>query len=313
MINTKFIKILPRKWRRKLLDRSLSNFSKQYVEGTSEGSHILRRLYPHHLHEPLRRDIAVELGGKEIAKVLDADSNKELIRIRRAVRNMFSEREDVYAPIHDFWSYTEMVLHIKKKELPELITAENVQWSLKELPVSELSVTWMPFLTKNPNIFGSKPWRVSDLQRIFSESPELLETARQDQIDIIGERQHKFDQADEPIAVIRRNGDYELVDGNGRLYNGILAGRQTIKCYVGNMQGDMPRNYWISSGSIKQLCLEIRGYKNTDPEGYRHGVKYLQTKLSNNNIALINYELYLRDDFPDFEEHLKDTLPERKT
>lgn len=312
-MNSGFLRYLPKSWRQKILHRVLKQVSSQYVEGTAEGSQILRKLYPRHLYDPLRRDMAVELGGKEIAKVLDVESTEELERIRKAFDEMYDEREDVYAPIHDFWSSIEMVLHIKKKELPELITAENVQWSVQDVPLGELEMTWMPFLTKHEAIFGKKPWKVAELQRIYSQSPELLEQAKQDQIEIIGDQQHKFDQSQEPIAVLRRTDGYSLIDGNGRLYHAILTGKETIKCYVGVMQGDAPTNYWISSGSIKQLCLEIRGYASTDPEGYVHGSNYLRTKLRLNSTALINYQLYLRDDFPEFEELLGDLLPPRPT
>lgn len=311
-MNTNLLRFLPKSWRQKFLQRFLTQVTSQYVEGTVEGGQILRKLYPRHLYDPLRREMAVELGGKEIAKVLDADSNKELKRIRKAVDDIYEERSDVYAPIHDFWSYIEMVLHVKKKELPELITAENIDWSIQELPLSDLEMTWMPFLTRNEAIFGKKPWKVSEIQQIYSESPELLEAAKQDQLEIIGDKQHKFDQAEEPIAVLRRGDRYELIDGNGRLYHAILGGKETIRCYVGVLNGDVPTNYWISSGSIKQLCLEIRGYASTDPEGYIHGTNYLRTKLRHNNTALINYQLYLRDDFPEFEEALKGILPSRK-
>ncbi len=311
MVNTVFIKFLPNTWRRKILHLYLTRVSAQYIEGTAEGGQLLRKLYPRHIYDTVRRDMAIELGGKEIAKILDSENNKELRRIRKAVGDMYYDREDSYAPVHDFWSFVEMVLHIKKKELPELITAENVQWSVKELPLADLELNWMPFLEQNQAIFGKKPWKVSKLQRIFSNSPQLLQEAKQDQVEIVGPRQHKFDQSKEPIAVVRRGKGYEIIDGNGRLYHAILAKRTTISCYVGIMKGKMPINYWVSSGSLKQLCLEVRGYVGTDAQGFINGINYVKTKLRNNSTALINFELYLRDDFPEFESELEDILPRR--
>lgn len=256
--------------------------------------------------------MAVELGGKEIAKILDAENNKELKRIRHAVENMFENRDGVYAPVHDFWSFVEMVLHIKKKELPELITAENVLWSVKDVPLDELEMSWMPFLEQNEDIFGKKPWKAATIQKIFLESPELLEKAKQDQIEIVGTKQHKFEQSDEPITVVDRGNGYEMIDGNGRLYRAILAKRDAAKCYVGVLHGPAPANYWVSSGALKQFCIEVRGYATTDHEGFTHGINYLKTKLQNNNTALINYQLYLRGDFPEFEKYLKEILPNNK-
>src|SRR5690349_25015723 len=105
------LKFLPNKLRDKIFHRFLSQASSKYIEGTQEGSEVLRKLYPQHFYDQIRRDMAIELGGKEIAKILDAESNKELSAIRRAVRNMYEKRHGVYAPVHDFWSLTEKVLH----------------------------------------------------------------------------------------------------------------------------------------------------------------------------------------------------------
>jgi len=307
--NSVLARLLPKRWHKRIFEQFLLRISSEYVEGTAESSDLLRKIYPPQVYDPIRRDMAIEVSGKEIAKIIDAKDNHELRRIRRSVANMYDSREDVYAPFHDFWSFIEMVLHIKKKELPELITASNVRWSIKEMALEELQMSWMPFLERNPDIFGSKPWRISDLQKVFSDSPDILKEAKQDQIDIIGKQQHKFKQSHEPITIIDRGNGYEIVDGNGRLYHAVLNRRKTIRCYVGILEGKSPVGYWVSSGSIKQLCLEIRGFKETDTQGYEAGLTYLHTKLRNNRTALANYQLYLRNDFPEYETALHDVLP----
>src|SRR6185503_12438848 len=95
----------------------------QFVDGTPEAYAVLQEIYPMHMYDPLRRQIALELAGKEIAKILDAQNDGQLAAMRHAVDDLYSGREGVYAPVHDFWSLIEMILHVKKKELPELITA----------------------------------------------------------------------------------------------------------------------------------------------------------------------------------------------
>lgn len=305
-------KFLPARWSNWLFHRVLKRASSRYVEGTEEGGDVLRKLYPQHFYDQIRRDMAIELGGKEIAKILDAESNQQLRSIRKAVRNMYEKRDGVYAPVHDFWSLIEMVLHIKKKELPELITAQNVDWSVQTLPLSELEITWMPFIESHPELFGTKPWKIADLQRIFADSPKLLKDAKQDQIDLVGDQQHKFKQAHEPITILDKGDGYRLIDGNGRLYRAVLSKKRSIKCYVGTQKGPVPVEYWVSSGSVKQLCLEVRDLLHKDKESFDAGIKFLQVKLRNNRTALTNYELYLRKDFPEFETHLKGILPTRK-
>ncbi|HYF96810.1 MAG TPA: hypothetical protein VD947_02090 [Patescibacteria group bacterium] len=289
--------------------KKLKILSSQFIDGTSEGYKILYKIYPDHLYDALRRKIAVELAGKEIAKILDAENNQQLAKHRNAVDDLYDGREGVYAPIHDFWSFIEMVLHIKKKELPELITAQNVAWTTEDLPIQQLHITWMPFLEQRQDIFGPKPWQIADLQRLFFQKPKLFQQAQEEQHKMVGDQPHHFDQSDEPIAIIYRNDNLELIDGNGRLYRALLQGNEVISCYVGRLEGTMPVNYWVSAGTLKQFCQEIRSYADIDLESFAHGLSYLRTKLRNNAPALINYELFLRNDFPEFENNLKGIVP----
>lgn len=291
--------------------QELQALADTFVDATPEGDKLLYSVYPKHLYDPLRREIAVELAGKEIAKIVDAQSDAQLKKMRQAVADLYDGRKGVYAPVHDFWSFIEMVLHVKKKELPELLTAQNVVWAKEDMPIEELPITSMPFLAQNTDIFGNKPWRVGDLQRIFFQQPELFKKAKQEQRKAIGDQQHGFDQAEDPIEVIFRNGNLELIDGNGRLYRALLEGRQTISCYIGRQKGAMPVNYWISAGALKQFCMEVRGYAEVDLEGYASGLAYLRTKLRLNTPALINYQLFLRDDFPEFQDSLQGIVPAR--
>jgi hypothetical protein len=288
---------------------TLKKYSALFVDGSKEASATLHKIYPKHIYDKLRRKMAVELAGKEIAKIVDAKNDAELAKIRHAVAELYEGREGVYAPVHDFWSFVEMVLHVKKKELPELITAQNVTWTQEELPIEQLFITWMPFLEQRQDVFGPKPWSVSDLQRIFFQKPELFAEAKKDQQKNVGMQQHNFDQSEEPIAILARGDNLELIDGNGRLYRALLEGKESISCYVGRLEGVMPMNYWVSAGTMKQFCLEVRGYAEVDLEGFANGLSYLRTKLRNNTPALINYELFLRDDFPEFEDTLVGVVP----
>lgn len=290
-----------------LLER-IKDMAPTFVDGTPEGAELLRKIYPKHVYDPLRRKIAADLAGKEVAKILDAGNNHQLKQIRKAVDEMYEGREGVYAPVHDFWSFTEQILHVKKKELPELITAQNVSWTEEQIPIEDLHLTWMPFLEKHPEIFGEKPWPILEIKQIFEARPKLFEAAQLEQQIAVGSQQHHFDQSEEPIALIYRNSGLELIDGNGRLYHALLTGKEEVSCQIGRMNGTVPKNYWVSAGVIKQFCLEVRGYADVDLEGFASGVSYLRTKLRNNALALINYELFLRKEFPEFENSLQGVL-----
>lgn len=291
--------------------QKLHLLASQFIDGTSEGYKPLLTVYPSHIYSSLRRQMAVELAGKEVAKILDAADDAELASFRSGVARLYDGRQGVYAPVHDFWSFIEAILHVKKKELPELITAQNIEWTEEALPISQLQLTWMPFLERHQELFGPKPWSVAHLQQVFFQKPELFRRAKKEQRHVAGNHQHNFDQSEEPIVIVERNGSLELIDGNGRLYNYLIEGNETISCYKGILHGSMPTNYWVSAGILKQFCLEVRGYAEVDLEGFASGVSYLRTKLRSNVIALSNYELFLRNDFPEFEDSLQGILPPR--
>ena len=288
--------------------QQLRKVAPRFIDATAKGDKVLQEIYPEHVYDPLRRLIAIEIAGKELAKLTDAEDDERLSEIRKKTTELYEGRFGVYASVHDFWSLVEMILHIKKKELPELITAENVTWTLEQLPLEALHLTSMPFLAGHPEIFGPKPWNLADVQKIFKDNPRVLSNARRAQKIAVGDQQHKFNQSKEPITLIDRGNGLEMVDGNGRLYKALLAGEDRFPAWVGRMHGKMPKNYWVSAGALKQFCLEVRGYADTDLEGFASGVSYLRTKLRNNSIAQINYELFLRKDFPEFEGSLKGAL-----
>jgi hypothetical protein len=288
--------------------QQLKDVALRFIDATSEGDKILQDIYPEHIYDPLRRVIAVELAGKELAKLIDAEDNDKLSAIREATHNLYEGRAGVYASVHDFWSLVEMILHIKKKELPELITAENVTWTREHMALDDLFLTSMPFLAAHPELFGEKPWNLGKVRAIFNEQPEVFAAALEAQKEAVGDQQHKFDQSKEPPTFIDRGNGLEMIDGNGRLYKALLAGEERFPCWIGRMRGKMPQNYWVSAGSLKQFCLEVRGYADTDLEGFSSGALYLRTKIRNNSIAQVNYELFLRKDFPEFEGNLKGIL-----
>src|SRR4051812_12060254 len=84
---------------------TLGKYSSIFVDGSKDAADILKKIYPTHLYDKLRRKMAIELAGKEIAKIVDAQNNHELEKIRHAVEELYEGREGVYAPVHDFWSF----------------------------------------------------------------------------------------------------------------------------------------------------------------------------------------------------------------
>lgn len=270
-----------------------------FVEGTSQGNETLHNVYPPHIYDPVRRGIATHILGKEIAKITGLRGDRALEQSRRQVADWFDGIDIVMAPVHDYWSTFELLPLVKTKRLSRFITAENVDWQPDERPIDELTLTWMPFVESRPDQFGPGPWPIGKLRQVFTADPDLMQQAQISNGSNIGK--YNFDHHRDPITLVRGPESDFFLDGNGRLYRAFMAGRRTVNCMIGTMDGKRPVNYWVSTGLIKSLCYDILDRADDSPAVSKAASILLQDMLATNQIARINYRLWIRKQFPQLE------------
>lgn len=273
-----------------------------FLEGTDEGIELLRSVYPAHIYDQLRRDIAAEIIGKELAKLTGIDGNGELQRIRDFTQDTFEGINVVSSPVHDFWSTFELLPLVKTKRLSQFVTAKNVAWHQEPRDIDQLTLGWMPFIEARPDVFGTGPWPIPVLKAAFEEYPLVLEEAKESNAENVGK--YRFEHSDEPITIVQASADEYLLDGNGRLYRALMAGKASVNCSMGVMEGEYPTDYWISSGLLNNLAYEIMNNLESRPEVSEAATTLLRYQLASNEIARINYALWVGKHFPQLDSVL---------
>lgn len=268
------------------------------------------RLYPKHLFDPQRRSIAVEILGKELAKLVGAKDNGELAIHRQIVSAWFEGSQQELSPVHDFWSTFDLLMLVKTKRLCRFVTAENVRWGIESLELDDLTLTWMPFIENHPE-FGPGPWPIPRIKSVFIDHPDLYAKAKEENDRNRGF--YKFDRTTDPIIIVKRGEGQKMyfLDGNGRLYGALMAGRNEIDAWVGHMDGPKPVNYWVSTGELKNLCYIAQDSLNDgNQELHDAAIKLIQNAFEESAIAIVNYRIWIQQYFPGLNQELSKYLGE---
>lgn len=271
-------------------------------EALQRGGHV----YPDHIYDPTRIQIATEILGKEVAKLVVAQSDAEPEAHRGLVGEWFKGTEQELSPVHDFWSTFELLPMVKTKRLARFVTAQNVDWRPESMTLDELTLTWMPFVEHHPE-FGEGPWPVPAIRSVFVQHPDIYaEAAEQNQTN---RSRYGFNRDNDPITIVtREDGVQYLLDGNGRLYAALMAGRDEIRTWHGRLIGAKPENYWVSTGLLKDLCYTAIDEADTNPEVAKSALILLRAQLASNDVAKANYHIWIKQYFPKLTDKIADVL-----
>lgn len=273
--------------------------------------------WPKHISDPQRILIAALTLRKELFKLtyqdmLDQRSQDEFLDVwAHSVIDWLGWKRG-QAPIHDFWNiFSDWMLGLKLKRLGMYLTAENVTWDLSPLPIDDLSLFWMNSLEVYPEIFGPKPWKVGQLRQQLAEHPEVLQALQEEALPF---HQQFASRQQDPIFVLQLPenselephlgvGKYRMPDGNGRVFNQLLFSHQpTIDAWVGKLNDPQPRNYWVSTGSLRTLA---EGLTNSDTEQVQQAnLTLLQDLFAKSDIARINFQLRCAQRYPELWQQL---------
>ncbi|MFZ2523000.1 MAG: hypothetical protein WAW92_01300 [Minisyncoccia bacterium] len=211
-----------------------------------------------HLHEPIRREIAVRFAKHELRKLLPSIRDESALAL---IDNDIDGWWDKLS-IRNFWNGIHgMSMGFRLKSLVPLITSLNIKWVEKDVSLDEL---W----------FGGKFGVVASLknnseqvssvkEQIFlPENSELLEET----IKILKEKQSDSAPRDESsIFVVQKEDKLVVIDGNRRLLQAIVDKKETIKAVVGESVGE-PVFYenWVPTQILTELIYWHKRNFKTD-------------------------------------------------
>lgn len=256
------------------------------------------QIYPSHIHEPLRRQIAIEVLEKEFYKLLPIIAPEQYSELNRTIAGWWGEGKHELVPIHDFWNgFDGIVSDFKlKTHLVSYLTAVNIAWSQENVSPDSLRLIWKPILPKELVITGLS---IKEIDRALSAQPEL----RQDMIDN-SDAHAKWPERDHfPILLLAHDDEFEVLDGNRRALRAYLYKKSTITAWVARSTDNQPpRDFWVSTAYLRKLVSEAaRAWQERKDSEIAEATKtLLKDVFRQSQIAKINFELRVREKFPQF-------------
>ena len=214
---------------------------------------FMEEVYPKHIYEPIRRQIAVDYVRHELRKYLPSLRDKEAWKVIDGDVETWFDSAPFLFPVRDFWNGVEGIMMGFKlyNQLLAYITAEDVNWNKEEIEISKLTLG-----TEN---------KVEEAKKFF----ELTASRK-----------------DDPIIVVQKQiaGEDKMViyDGNGRASMAKSEERKTILAYVGRFTDEsrQPNNYWLATSVLMEIGHFAKmAWQNKDEELYQNYLRILKDML----------------------------------
>jgi len=246
--------------------------------------------YPKHFCEHIRIEIAVSQIQHDLRKLLPSISENGWLKIDQDIAEWPSGEKFEIDSIHDFWNFFGGFSRgLKMKSLLNWITAQNVEWTKKDIRTSEAIITW-DFV--GLEFMGKSPYLGKDITKKLSDPnyKSIKETLIKDS-DFRSQRYAPRDQF--PIIVVEDfEGNifnplkgYYCLEGNRRVIKALLKNEETISSYVGKFKSGAarwPENYWFRSDILKDLVFLAHYYN-------------LKDQKKSFEITKLFYQIVLRD------------------
>lgn len=242
------------------------------------------KVYPEHIYEPIRHEVATNYIKHELRKYLPSlKGSQNWVGIDRDIESWFSDAPYLY-PVRDFWNGFDGILTGFKLYwgLCDLITAENIQWTKEKVPLADLHQGSLNQIFVNKGVTDTSVANLLEVARQMS-SEERLE-ARELATSFYTSAE---DRTIQPITVVqKRVGDKDQLtiwDGNGRATIAILDGRNQIEAYVGRYKDERrrPENFWVSTAFLFELTVRAKSaFKDRNEELFQSYVRTIKDVIS---------------------------------
>lgn len=245
----------------------------------------MQEVYPKHLYEPIRRELAANYVKHELRKFLPSVKSGETWEsIDSDIDSWFSEAPFLY-PVRDFWNGVHGIMMGFKlyTQLLSFITGENVKWERKFIDIRTLSLASVSELFKEVGVDTNDVGKIIDLY----DKEENKQLRKEHLEKIMKFYNNTFERRNDPIIVTQKrvNGEDGMIvyEGNGRTSLAILEGKDKIEAYVGMFTGEArePINYWLPTSLLMEvLHFARRAWEVKEEDLYHNYVLILKDMLS---------------------------------
>jgi hypothetical protein len=246
-----------------------------------------RNIYPQHLFEPIRTQIACELMTKEYYKLFPFMSTQQLHDLPQTLVNWLAGEGYTLDPLTDFWNYVDSTmsgLKLKVLIVPYL-TSAHVSWRLEQIDPRTLTL-YAPLGTLGS--LGKPPFHYADIKRGILDNPEQMRINKKDSD--YHSTDTKLSRDHFPILVLRRkNGALQLLDGNRRCMRAYIYDTPTIPAWVGTVTANPPMfDHWVNTGVLCRLLADYQQHPTAAAAAAL--TMQLRELFAASRIARIHYE-----------------------
>lgn len=187
----------------------------------------MEQVYPAHIYEPIRREVANSYLRHELRKYLPSVANWS--EVDGDIEKWFDQSPELY-PVRDYWNGVHGIMMGFKlyNQLLAFITAENVSWSREKIKLADLS--YSDFGEYVPRRVGTEPVIVT---------------------------QKEIEGVDK----------FVVYDGNNRINQALKQGESEIEAFVGRFADErrQPENYWLPTSLLMEMTdYAKRAFKDED-------------------------------------------------
>lgn len=250
--------------------------------------------YPEHIYDQERIDLARMVVEKELRKLFLGLPEGAWTAVNHSIQGWAKTPTNYHLDeeeLRDFWNnFAAFLESIKLKwSFTAWITAENVRWHKAMLPIRQIQMTSaLVQLRQVPSLRLRNDLPFAELADVLSGQPDVFEQQKK-LVD-----QHSTDPTQDAYPIIARqaeNGLCKAVDGNRRTLKALLHGQKEIEAWVGEIDGNEPRNFWVPLNDMFQLVKVYEEAVEANNEGLQHAVAMvLKARFSASQVAEQAYQ-----------------------
>jgi hypothetical protein len=201
-------------------------------------------VYPKHLSEKIREEVAVSYLKHEFRKIFPSIDTNEVANLMK--------NSELSAP-RDFWNGLHGIsMGFKLKNVLYFITAENIIWTKEKHNLDDFNFGVELQQTK---LVKEGKLTAAEVRDFYNKNRDL----KKSQLDFtLGIRGNDNIREEDPIITIEKmEKDIKVLsvyDGNGRLGRHILEDDLTIEAFVGRYSSEdkRPMNFWLPTSLLME-------------------------------------------------------------
>jgi len=258
------------------------------------------RVYPKHLYEPIREEIAVSYLKHELRKLFRTVPEKNWGFMDRDISDWTHSPE--LATPRDFWNgFHGIAMGFKLKiGLIYHITAENIIWKKERVPLSSL---WFGVELQQTKVVGAGRQPAKKLIDFYFNPLNKKERERQLEY-TLKLSSGTYSRDDHPVIIIQRLEEntpiLSVQDGNRRLAKAVLMGEEKILAYVGRYttEDKFPKNFWLpTSLLLETLLFARRAYESKNEKLFSEYISVLKDMIESAKYEFTNRALTTQQPF----------------